>query len=259
MTERNVAIADEELHAFIDGEVGAARAAEIAQAVESDSTLTRKVLAYRADKLRLERAYASMPGDPIPQSWLDRIDEHARHQRTPLRFRRIPEQLLAAAAVILVVLFSWAIANNIPGAASDEQIIREALAARDQSARPEEVIAAASLPTTQRRDAMLSTALAMKARVPDLAKLGYRFDGARLYPGLAGGKAVELDYHNADNQAFTVYLRRPSSPPRVDILERGNVRICIWQDDVIGAVMAGRMTAGEMARLAALAYSGLYL
>lgn len=259
MTESDFAIADEELHAFIDGEVGAARAAEIARAVESDSMLSRKLQAWRADKQRLQRAYASIPTDPLPQSWLNRIDEHARNPRGTWLFRRVPEQLLAAAAVILVVVLSWAISRDNFAVPGGEQIIREALAARDQIARPEETFAAASLPTTERRDAAISSALAMKVSVPNLARLGYRFEGARIYTGVSGGKAVELDYRNARNGLFTLYLRRPSSPPRVDILERGRTRICIWQDDVIGAVMAGDMTAGEMARLASLAYSGLYL
>jgi anti-sigma factor RsiW len=89
--------------------------------------------------------------------------------------------------------------------------------------------------------------------------MGYRLDGVRIYGGLPGGKAVEIDYRNARNTLFTLYLRRPSSPPRVDIVERGRLRICIWQDDEMGAVMAGEMSAGEMARLASLAYSGLSL
>ncbi len=258
MTETDFAIADEELHAFIDGEVGPARAAEIAQAMESDSTLSLRVLAYRTDKLRLQRAYGAVPADPLPQSWLNRIDAHAG-KKPAIVFGRIPEQLLAAAAVILVVVFSWAINRDRLATPGGEQIIREALAARDQIARPQEVFTATNLPATASRDAAISSALAMKVRVPNLAKLGYRFDGIRIYSGSAGGKAVELDYRNAGNGLFTLYLRRPSSPPRVDILERGHTRICIWQDDVIGAVMAGDMTAGEMARLASLAYSGLYL
>lgn len=259
MTERNFAIADEELHAFIDGEVDAARAAEIARAMDSDTALSRKMLGFRADKLRLQRAYASMPEAPLPQSWVSRIDEYALKQQARRKFGRIPETLIAVAALILVVVFAWAIEGGHLAAPGDDQIIREALAARDQIARPQQVFTAASLPAPDRRDALISAALMMKIRVPDLAKLGYRFDSLRIYDAVSGSKAVELDYRNAGNRFFTLYLRRPSSPPRVDILERGHTRICIWQDDVIGAVMAGEITAGEMARLASLAYSGLYL
>ena len=89
--------------------------------------------------------------------------------------------------------------------------------------------------------------------------MGYRLDAIRTFSGVSGRAAVELDYRDGQNTLFTLYLRRPTSPPRVDILARDGVRICIWQDDVVGAVMAGKMTAGEMARLASLAYSGMFL
>jgi len=259
MTEPRFTITNEELHAFIDGEVDRHRAAEIARAVEADSALSRKVIAYRSDKLRLQSAYASALSDPLPQSWLDRIDDHARKGRARVLRGPIPERLLAIAAVILVVIVSWAISSTYFAAPGGEQIIGEALAARDQTTRPEEIFSADNAPAMARRDAIISAALAMKIRVPSLEKLGYRLQDVRIYNGVSGGKAVELDYRNAASRLFTLYVRRPSTPPRVDILERGSIRICIWQDDVVGAVMAGEMTAGEMARLASLAYSGLYL
>jgi anti-sigma factor RsiW len=37
------------------------------------------------------------------------------------------------------------------------------------------------------------------------------------------------------------------------------MRICIWQDEELSTVMLGEMSAGEMARVASLAYSGLTL
>jgi anti-sigma factor RsiW len=74
-----------------------------------------------------------------------------------------------------------------------------------------------------------------------------------------GGKAVELAYRDVQQRTFTLYLRHPSSPARVELLERDGLRICIWQDDVIGTVMLGQMSAGEMARISTLAYAGLTL
>jgi anti-sigma factor RsiW len=99
----------------------------------------------------------------------------------------------------------------------------------------------------------------MRIKAPDLARLGYRLDSMRTFSGVPGGTAVELDYRNAQNTLFTLFLRRPTTPPQVDIVERDGVRICIWQDDIVSAVMTGKMTAGEMARLASLTYSGLFL
>ena len=106
---------------------------------------------------------------------------------------------------------------------------------------------------------VLSAALSETLKAPDLSKLGYRLANIRVYSGVPGGKAVELAYRDAQNRLFTLYLRHPSGPPRVDLVERDGMRICIWQDDVLGTVMLGEMSAGEMARIASLAYSGLTL
>ena len=45
--------------------------------------------------------------------------------------------------------------------------------------------------------------------------------------------------------------------PRFALLEEQGLRVCVWQDSVIGIVMAGKMSAAEMERLAGLAYEGL--
>jgi hypothetical protein len=38
---------------------------------------------------------------------------------------------------------------------------------------------------------------------------------------------------------------------------RADLRVCIWQDDQVGMVMAGDVSTAAMQRLASLAYSGL--
>jgi hypothetical protein len=81
--------------------------------------------------------------------------------------------------------------------------------------------------------------------------------GLRVYGNAPAGKGVELLYRHKDNRVFALYLRRPSGAPRFDQYKQGKLRVCIWQDDVLGAVMTGEMSAAEMQRLASLAYTGL--
>ncbi len=73
-----------------------------------------------------------------------------------------------------------------------------------------------------------------------------------------GGKSVELRYRRrARNRDFALYVRHPSSAVRFDQYKRAGLRICVWQDDVLGTVMTGPISAAEMQRLASLAYTGL--
>lgn len=258
MNNACLAITEEELQSFIDGEIEPQRAAQIATAAQSDSMLARRIAAFREDKLRLRQAYAPVAAAPLPENWLHLIDRHARERPATRSWPRIPQQVLAAAAAILLLVGSFGLSREFLRPPTEEQIINEALAARAHIVQPEQTLTAAQLAPPGGGATLLSKALASKIKTPDLARMGYRFEGARIYDGVPA-KAVELDYRNARNVLFTVYLRRPSSPPQVDIIERGRLRICLWQDDELGAVMAGEMPAGEMARLASLAYSGLTL
>ena len=253
------AITEEEIQAFIDGEIDAQRAAQIALAAQSDGTLARRIAAFREDKLRLRQVYAPIASSPLPENWLHFIDRHAREKHHSRSWPRISQQVFAAASAILLLVLSLGLSREFLRLPDEEQIINEALAARDHIVQPERSFTSAELARTDSGTTLLSAALDSKVKTPNLTRMGYQLDGARIYGGMPGGKAVELDYRNAQNSLFTLYLRRPSSPPRVDIVERGRLRICIWQDDELGAVMAGEMPAGEMARLASLAYSGLSL
>jgi len=253
------AISEEELQAFIDGEIDPQRASQIAMAAQSDNIIARRIAAFREDKLRLREVYAPIATQPLPENWLNLIDAHAREKRSGWSWPRISQQVLAAAAAILVLVLSLGLSREFLRLPNEEQIINEALAARDHIVQPQQSFSSAELARTDNGGILLSAALNSKVKAPNLTRMGYRLDGVRIYRGPPGGKAVEIDYRNARNTLFTLYLRRPSSPPRVDIVERGRLRICIWQDDEMGAVMAGEMSAGEMARLASLAYSGLSL
>jgi anti-sigma factor RsiW len=259
MNTTHPAISEEELHAFIDRELEPERAAEIGRIAQSNPLLGQRIAAFRADKQRLLEAYGAVAEMPVPAHWRRMIEAHAAAATRPARPKFMPPQFIAAIAAALLVLIGWGISALNPSASKDDAIVSEALAARVDALHPEQSVAAAAVARPDDRNRVVSAALGMRIKAPDLVKAGYRLDAIEVFSGVPGGKAVEIDYRDPQNERFTLYLRRPTSPPRVDIVQRDGVRICLWQDDVVGAVMAGKMTAGEMARLASLAYSGLFL
>jgi anti-sigma factor RsiW len=248
----------EELHAFIDGELDPIRAAEFTKLVASDPALAARVAAFRSDKKRLDQIYGSLHELPVPPEWLQLIrDTPVRRPQTFSRVAFSRQGIVAIAASLLLILtvnlgfvYEGVIGTN------EDAVITEALAARQDSTRPEQSLAVASV-APEERNQVLTTALSMTLKAPDLTRLGYRLENIRVYSSVPGGKAAELAYRDAQNRLFTLYLRHPSSPPRVDLVERDGMRICIWQDEVLSTVMLGEMSAGEMARIASLAYSGL--
>jgi anti-sigma factor RsiW len=225
--------------------------AELEAALATDPYLNQRAALFRADKSRLMQVYAPVADMPVPERWIRMIEHEPRKQP---RFFSIEAIAGIAAAFMLVIGGTLAYRQSLP---HEEPIVEEALAARDDALPAREVLAVKA--SGQHADATrtLSSALAMRVSAPDLKRMGYNLVGVRVYESTARAKGVELLYRHTDNRIFALYLRRPSGPPRFDQYKQGNLRVCIWQDDVLGAVMTGEMSAAEMQRLASLAYRGL--
>ena len=238
MSERPY-ISPEELHAYIDGELNAVRAADIALLLQYDPELAARCAAYQADKRRLKEVFGPLADRPVPSEWIDRIRRHSTQQAS----RRRTAFALAASIVLMIV-----VGLNVYDRQTRDPLLAEALAVHHENQlsglRPVQ-------PGTS-----LAAVLNMPVTVPDLSRYGYSLTGMESYPAVPGG-AVKLSYHDAARHRFTLYVRHASGGERFDMLKRGPTRICIWEDDVVGAVMMGEMSAGEMLRLATLAYQQL--
>ena len=240
---RPAPVAEAELHAFIDGELPPDRVQAVQSALAAEPSLAARVAAYRADKLRLQELFGSIADRPLPQAWLTRIAGH-RAPRRLAAYRR-----MAVAAAIVVALAGGAGSLLLRG---HDTILAEAEGARDGTLRPADQLAGSSL--AQDGGAYrLQAALGLNVRPPDLAKFGYRLVTVNFYRGPAAG----LLYRNAQAAELTIYVRKSAGDARFDLLRRGKLRVCIWQDDVVSAVMTADMPAGEMMRVASAAYSSL--
>ena len=244
-------ISEEELHAFIDGELDQAARLRIAETIARDATLSEKIAAFRADKTSLEQAYGPLIDRPLPAKWISRIEESTRPRRA---VRLAPWAAIAAAVLIMI---GGAVFFRQPAADGEESIVREAIAARSQTLEPDEVIAAASGAPAREIDGVMTASLKMRLKAPDLTRMGYRLASLRVYEDVPGGKSVELVYRGTGNRDVSLYVRRPTSAVRFDQFKRDGLRVCVWQDDVLGTVITGRMSAAEMQRIASLAYTGL--
>ncbi len=244
-------INEELLHAFIDDELSQAEHTRVAQMIAEDTALSQRVAAFRADKAALQQAYGPLAERPLPKEWIARIEEETGRRRIP---QLAPWAAIAAALIVAVVS---AIYFRSAPADGEDGIIREAIAARSHALSPRETLVARDVAQARVIDRAMTNSLKMKLRAPDLARMGYKLASAQVYGGVPGGKAVELVYRGAGNRDLTIYVRRPTSAVRFEQFKRNGLRICIWQDDVLGTVITGTISAAEMQRIASLAYTGL--
>jgi anti-sigma factor RsiW len=242
-------IREEDLHAFIDDELDRAERARIEAVVEADDHLRDRVARYRSDKARLVALYGGGMGEPLPHHWIEQIE--AATVRPRWRAQSWGIAALAASFVLVFVgLFAW---RNISHPVPDD-VVADALAARAGIVQPVSVVPAASRAVAAEARVM-TAAVDARVKAPDLSRLGYHLVDINVYS--EPRRAFELRYAARDGQIFTLYLRRSSGQPRFDQFKQDGLRVCIWQDDVVGMVMAGTMSVAEMQRLASLAYVGL--
>ncbi len=247
MTERDL-ITDEELHAFIDGELDPIRAADIAVLLQYQADLQAKVAAYRADKALLSSAYGPLIAEPVPAHWHGMI----ARARSPGR-RELPRRAaMALAASAAVAFVGWQSYQRLRPH-DDEGLIAEAFGARNETFN----LDLGGVGDRVAADSALKAALGLPVKVPDMGKFGFAFARYRVYSGMPGGKAVKLDYEDSQKRVFTLYLRHSNGEEEFEMLKRDTVRVCVWQDEVLSAVMLAEVNAGEMLRLATLAYAGL--
>jgi anti-sigma factor RsiW len=235
---------EEDIHAFIDGELEPARAREVAEAIARDPALAEKVAAYRADKALMVAHYAPLLHRPLPQDMAALLARPRINRRWSLPRANLV-RLAMAASVLLALVATFGYRALLP---NDGAAIDAAVAAHGGQGTGQVIAADA---------AKISEALGLTLKLPDLSKAGYTLIGVAVYPG-AHGKAVKIAYRNAAGEPFTLYLEGSPGREKFEITKRGDVLVCLWQDDVLSTVMVGKMAAAEMLRVASLAYNGLY-
>lgn len=240
------AVTELDLHAYIDGELSPERAAAVEAAMASDPALAERVRDFQADKQALVDTYRRLADAPVPAALLK-----AASTSPPRRRSRIIGFAFAGAAALAACL----VLVLMPRAPRDPAI-EQAMTARDNARIPSRELKGHDLASVDAAAKAMSDMLGNPMRVPDLSRAGFALVSTDIY----GSEAVQLRYEDARQRLFTVFLRPSAGPPDAfEVTERGPVRICVWQNADLTAVMTGEMSTPELFRLASLTYSSLGL
>jgi anti-sigma factor RsiW len=237
MTEPNMPVTEDELHALVDNELPADRRAAVEQWLETHPDAAARVAAWRAMGDALHARYDAVADEAIPARLeLDRL------ARTPRRW-----MIGAAAAVLLAV----AAGGAIGWFARDASAAAVATAPDPVTSMREEAFAAHRLYIGEVRHPIevraeeahllpwLSRRIGMTLRAPDLSKFDLKLLGGRLLP-CSDGPAALLMYETEKGERVTVYatkLQAPSTSFRYQEADKyGSIS---WVADNYGWVISG--------------------
>ncbi len=254
---------ESELHAFVDGELPPERHAAIAARIERDPHLRRRVQELRALDEAVGRLAGPLLSMPVPERLLRAASgpAAASADRGRARRRRLGVAAMAlAASVAFAVLVGRDRIGHQAGAA--DPIVADALSARDRTQAPVRQVSFGAAADPAAEDRFVAAALGRGMRAPDLRRVGYTLVEADLYeaaPGRTAGRAVQLRYVDGQHHLFAVYVHPGAGPDRFALLRQRSVRICLWQNEDMSAVMSAELPVSALFRLSSMTYSALAL
>jgi anti-sigma factor RsiW len=246
------ALTDEDLSAFIDGELDEARDLAVVAAIAASPELSARVERLILDKDMIARVYGPLIELPIPDEMRRMVTGHRLQPKAIGSPRRFLPAAMALAAAIVAAVFAYPMLTR-----DSDPLVAEALAIRAGQVHAERQFTDSDLSAEATRDGLVQAALAVPVKVPDLEKAGYRLVGISAYPDKGGRKALQLSYRGRDGVLFTMFMRQTAGGDRFELSSRRNMQICVWQNDDLSVVMLGEMPAHEMLKVATATYADL--
>lgn len=253
--QSSTGISDEELSAYLDGNLEPFRRAQIEAALRADRQLARKLEAYRAQEATLRQASAAVLEEAVPEALLEVV---RRPRRPGARTAAAPAASLAralwplAASLVVGVALGWLLRTAVQPDEDSllEPFVRQAVASHElflTSAELDRLRDAGAMPLEA-----VHSPFRTPIRVPALLGARYRPVQFRAVEG-GGGPALELAYAG-DKGLASLLIRQHSD--RDDLLVRlrkvGGRAVLYWLD---GPLIYALVSDGGEEELRAMARS----
>jgi anti-sigma factor RsiW len=248
MTDRKIPVTDDELHAYVDGELPVERSSDVEAWLATHAEDAQRVQSWRTMADALHARYGAVVNEPVPQRL-----ELERLERQPRRwiYGTIAATLLAFIAGSGAGWFARGEAN----APSTQQMFTEdALDAHRLYVV--EVRHPVEVPGSERAHLQqwLTKRCGWDVRAPELASAGLKLVGGRLLPG-PNGPASFLMYEGTSGERFTVYTAKASTQTtqmRYTALDHDGAMF--WADRGVGYVVSGGSDRERLAQVARAVY-----
>jgi len=254
MIDRESPVTEDELHAFVDGELPADRQAVVEAWLASHPDDAARVAAWETQAQAIRARFRSIVDESVPSHL--KVDSLLR---AGLNWRTVAAAV-AAAAFLIGGVAGWMARDTTevtaaPGDPAD-QIAQHALSAHKlyigEIRHPIEV-GASEMHLTP----WLSRRLGTTLRIPDFSAFDMKLLGGRLLPGEAGPAAL-LMYENGNGDRVTFYCAKLTAPQMsFRYYQSDNVAAIRWVVSDYGYVVSGPANKARLKELARAAFEQL--
>jgi anti-sigma factor RsiW len=239
---------EEELHAWLDGEMAEDRRAVVGAYLRDHPAEARRLEAYRADGEALARLFARAAEARVPQ------------RASPALWRRRSWVRVAAIVVMMAGAVAAAVTWVWQGRRDDALWTRfgtEALAAHLALGRPDSPpqLAVSLQDVAQFFSAALNTPFELRTPAdPSFTLVGSRFvSGAK-------GRVAQLAFRDAGGTLVTMYFEpwpgKKDAPFR-EVARQDDVATLVWVDDALGCAVTGALPPAQLERVGHALYAAL--
>jgi anti-sigma factor RsiW len=238
MIDRDSPVSEDELHAYIDGELPVDRKEAVATWLASHPEQAALVASWRAQAESVRARYGAVVDEPVPERL--KLDQVLQNERANGR----SWAAMAAAAALVAFVVGGAAGWMARGAAATPPTGFEAIAGDALDAyklyvvevrHPVEVPGSERAHMTQ----WLSKRLGEELRIPELQSIGLKLVGGRLLPGPTGAAAFYM-YENPSGERYTIYCAKAGVPQSaLRYTSENQFAAFYWVDDKIAYVVSG--------------------
>jgi len=249
MPDRNLPVTEDELHAYVDGELPQDRRAAVETWLASHPDDAARVNAWRAQIETIRGRFAGIANEPVPERLT--LESVARLRR--------PSLAVLAASILLALAVGGAAGWWLRGTSSAMTMAEfdpsvEARNAHNlysvEVSRPVEVPGS----ERQRLTSWLSKRVGYSVRVPDLEPVGLKLVGGRLLPGTKDPAAF-LMYEGSSGDRFTLYSSRTGrTETAMRYAAEGKCASFYWVDGDVTYVVSGEANRTRLQQVAQAVY-----
>jgi len=253
MTERDSPVTEEELHAYVDGELPADRKEAVAAWLAAHADQAALVASWRAQADSIRARYGAVAGEPVPERL--KLDQVIKRDRAGGRSWAAMAAAAAIAAFVIGGGAGW-IARGASAASPTgfDTFTADALDAYKlyvvEVRHPVEVPGSERAHMTQ----WLSKRLGYELHIPELQSIGLKLVGGRLLPGPSGAAAFYM-YEGPSGERFTIYCAKAgTSETALRFKSADGSAAFYWVDDKVAYVVSGPADRDRLEKITKTVY-----